>query len=193
MVRRAHARRRLAAALGAGLLGLIGSVQTASAQQPNVEFSVSGTSTVRSWTCTANGTLVVTAGGGTAALPGFDKGVQAATLTVPLKSFVCPNEEMTQHLNEAMKADKFPEIVYRLEKYEVAGGQATVTGAMTITGVTQPVTVPVALKGSPQGLQLEGNTRMEFKTFSLDPPTVMLGLLKVGPQLRITFKGMVAP
>jgi hypothetical protein len=67
------------------------------------------------------------------------------------------------------------------------------SGAMTITGVTQPVSFPLTLKPSPQGVEVEGNTRLEFKTFSLDPPTVMLGMLKVGPQIRIQFKGVVKP
>jgi hypothetical protein len=29
--------------------------------------------------------------------------------------------------------------------------------------------------------------------FRVDPPVVMMGLLKVGPQIRIEFKGVVAP
>lgn len=166
--------------------------QPATAQQPNIDFSVSGTSTVRGWTCTAKGVIAVTRGKG-AAVPGFATGVETATVTVPLKSFACPNEEMTGHLLEAMKADKFPEIVYRLEKYEITPAQLRAIGSMTITGVTQPVSFPVVLKPSPQGVQVEGNTRLEFKTFNLDPPVVMLGLLKVGPQIRIEFKGLVAP
>jgi polyisoprenoid-binding protein YceI len=165
--------------------------QAAVAQQPNIDLSVSGTSTVRGWTCTAKGVIAVTPGKG-AAVPGFATGVETATVTVAVKDFTCPNDEMRDHLREAMKADKFPEIVYRLEKYEVTPAQVQAIGTMTITGVTQPVSFPVALKPSAQGVQIEGNTRLEFKTFNLDPPVVMMGLLKVGPQIRIEFKGLVA-
>ncbi|MGH9385161.1 MAG: YceI family protein [Vicinamibacterales bacterium] len=165
---------------------------SAVAQQPNVDFNVSGTSTVRGWTCSAKGVIAVTPGSGKP-VPGFANGVQTATVTVPLKAFTCPDDEMRQHLLEAMKADKFPEIVFRLEKYDVTPANVMAAGAMTITGVTQPVSFPLVLKPSPQGVQVEGNTRLEFKTFGLNPPTVMLGMLKVGPQLRIEFKGLVAP
>ncbi|MDO8681380.1 MAG: hypothetical protein Q7R30_22915 [Acidobacteriota bacterium] len=81
------------------------------------------------------GVMTVTPGTGSAqpAAPGFANGVQAATVTVPVKAFKCPNDEMTQHLLEAMKADKFSEIVYRLERYEVKGGQTQATGTLTIT------------------------------------------------------------
>jgi polyisoprenoid-binding protein YceI len=157
-----------------------------------VDFTISGTSTVRNWTCTAQGTAVVTPAAAGTAVPGFATGVQTATVTVPLKTFRCPNDEMTQHLNEAMKSDKFPEIVYRLEKYEMAAGQPQASGTMTVTGVSQPVSFPVTLTPSDKGVQVQGNTRLEFATFNLEPPTVFLGMLKVGPQIRIGFKGLVA-
>ena len=125
-------------------------------------------------------------------LPGLTGGVQTATVTVPVKAFKCPNDEMTQHLLEAMKPEQFSEITYRLERYVVTGGQAEATGAMTITGVTAPLSVSVTLEASAQGLQVEGNTRLDMTKFGVDPPVVMLGLLKVGPQIRIEFKGVVA-
>jgi polyisoprenoid-binding protein YceI len=178
-------------AIVVALTGLLLQVATASAQS-TVDFTVSGSSTVRNWTCSAQGVVAVTPGTAATPAPGFATGVQAATVTVPLKAFKCPNDEMTQHLNEAMHSDKFPEIVYRLEKYDVAGAQAQATGTMTITGVSKPVTVPVKLTPSATGVQVEGDTRLEFATFNIAPPTVFLGMLKVGPQLRITFKGTIA-
>lgn len=165
----------------------------AAAQRPNVDFSVSGTSTIRGWTCSASGVMVITPGTGSSQpAPGFGKGVQAATVTVPVKAFKCPEDEMTQHLLEALKADKFSEIVYRLERYEVTSGQAQATGTLTIAGVIQPIGLPVALKESAQGVQIEGNTRLDMTKFGIEPPVVMLGMLKVRPLIRIEFKGLVA-
>jgi polyisoprenoid-binding protein YceI len=187
-----RARLTQARVLCAGLFVL--QAHTAAAQQPNVDFTVSGTSTIRGWTCSAKGVIAVTAGTGSSKpVPGFANGVQAATVTVPLKAFSCPNEEMTQHLLEAMKADKFSEIVYRLERYEVTGEQVQATGSMTITGVTQPMSFPVVLKASAEAVQVEGNTRLDVTKFGVEPPVVMLGMLKVGPQIRIEFKGVVRP
>ncbi len=174
-----------------GMAAVVLQVAAASAQS-TVEFTVSGSSTVRNWTCSAQGVIAVTPGTAATPMPGFATGVQAATVTVPLKAFKCPNDEMTQHLNEAMKSAEFPEVVYRLEKYDVAGGQAQATGTMTITGVSKPVIVPVMLTASDKGVQVEGNTRLEFATFNLEPPAVFLGMLKVGPQIRISFKGTIA-
>jgi polyisoprenoid-binding protein YceI len=179
-------------AILATAFGLIAAQDTA-ARQSTIDFSVSGTSTVRGWTCTAKGTVAVTSGKTSPPVPGLASGVQSATVTVPLKAFQCPNEEMTQHLNEAMKSDKFQEIVFRLEKYEVAVGQAQAAGTMTILGVSQPVSFPVTLKASGQGVEVAGNTRLDMTKYGVEPPVVMLGLLKVGPQIRIEFKGLVMP
>ena len=179
-------------AIVVGLAAVLMQAAAASAQSSNVEFTVSGSSTVRNWTCSAQGVIAVTPGTTATPVPGFASGVQAATVTVPLKAFKCPNDEMTQHLNEAMKSAEFPEVVYRLEKYDIAGTQAQATGTMTITGVSKPVSVPVTLTASDKGVQVEGNTKLEFATFNIEPPAVFLGMLKVGPQIRISFKGTIA-
>jgi len=178
----------LALALSASLM--LGGARPARAQQSTVDFTISGTSTIRGWTCNAKGTMAVTRGSGAAA-PGFPNGVQTAIVTVPLKEFRCPEDEMTQHLNDAMKSDKFSEVVFRLQKYTMAGTQVTASGTLTVTGVTQPVEVPIALKESPQGVELSGSTRLDMTKFGVDPPVVMLGMLKVGPQIRLEFKGLV--
>jgi hypothetical protein len=166
--------------------------QPAAAQPANVDFAVSGTSTIRGWTCTVKGVPTVTPGSGSAKpAPGFPSGVQTATVTVQVKNFQCPEEEMKQHLIDAMKPDKFPEIVYKLEKYDVAGAQTQATGSITIGGVTAPIAFPIALKAAPDGVQIEGDTRLDMTKFGIEPPVVMLGMLKVGPQIRIAFKGVI--
>ncbi len=190
--------RGLAGQLGgltAGLcLALSGLATMAEAQPPNVDFTVSGTSTIRGWTCTAKGVIAFTPGTATSPpLPGFAKGVQSATVTVPVKGFTCPNSDMTEHLHQTMKADRFTEIVYRVEKYEVAGGQVQSTGTMTITGVSKPLNLSLALKQGATGVEVAGNAQLEMTDYGVDPPVVMAGLLKVGPRIRIQFKGTVVP
>lgn len=182
---------RLTTGLAAVLLA--GAV-TLDAQQSNLDFTVSGTSTIRGWTCTVKGTMTVTPGpGGGPAVPGFANGVKSAKVTVPVKAFTCPNAEMTEHLMQAMKPDQFPEIVYQIDKYELAGDRAQATGTMTIQGRSQPLALPVVVKASGPGVALEGNTRLDMTTYGVEPPVVMLGMLKVGPQIRIEFKGLVTP
>ena len=181
---------RLVTAVFAGLALLAGS--PAAAQPSTVEFTVSGTSTIRGWTCSVLGTAAVTPGSSNPA-PGFAAGVQSATLTVPVADFECPDETMTEHLLEAMKPAEFAEITFRLESYEASGQGAEASGALTIRDVTKAVSFPISLTASGAGVEIAGEVRLDMTTYGVEPPVVMLGLLRVRPQIRIEFEGLLVP
>ena len=176
--------------VAAGLALLAGS--PAAAQPSAVEFTVSGTSTIRGWTCSVQGTAEVTPGSSTPA-PGFDAGVRSATLTVPVAEFECPDETMTEHLRDAMKPAEFADITFRLESYEASSRGAEASGALTIQDVTQAVSFPISLTPSGSGVEIAGEVRLDMTTYGVEPPVVMLGLLRVRPEIRIEFEGLVAP
>lgn len=164
----------------------------AAAQSSGIEFTVSGTSTIRGWTCSVMGVAEVTPGAAVP-VPGFDAGVQTATLAVPVNDFDCPEEEMREHLLEALRADEFGDITFRLEGYEVSGRQVQATGSLTILDATEPVTFPISLSPSGSAVEIEGELRIDMTAYGVEPPVVMLGLLRVRPQIRIEFAGLVAP
>ena len=162
----------------------------ASAQRSSVDFTVSGTSTVRGWTCSVTGSARVTVGSSTP-VRGLADGVQAATLTVPVEEFDCPDEEMIEHLLEALRVDQFPEITFRLEGYEANGQGAVTTGTLTILDATEEVSFPLSLTPSGSGVQIEGELALDMTAYGVEPPVVMLGLLRVRPQIRIQFSGII--
>ncbi len=164
----------------------------ASAQRSSVDFTVSGTSTVRGWTCEVTGSAQVTAGSG-AAVRGLADGVQAATLTVPVAEFECPDEEMTEHLLEALRPDEFPEITFRLVGYEASGQGAATTGTLTILDSTRGVSFPLSLTPSGSGVRIQGEAALDMTDYGVEPPVVMLGLMRVRPRIRIQFSGMINP
>jgi polyisoprenoid-binding protein YceI len=100
---------------------------------------------------------------------------------------------MREHLLEAMRAEEFPEITFRLEGYEASGQGAVATGSLTILDDTRPVSFPVSLTPSGSGVQIEGELGLDMTTYGVEPPVVMLGLLRVRPQIRIEFSGTVMP
>ena len=181
---------RCATAVAMGLALLAGS--PAAAQQSNVDFTVSGTSTVRGWTCSVSGTAAV-APGSSAPAPGFADGVQSAMLTVPVADFECPDETMTEHLMDAMKPAEFGAITFQLDGYEASGGGADASGALTILGVTRPVSFPISLTPSSTGITIAGEVGLDMTEYGVEPPVVLLGLLRVGPEIRIQFEGLVIP
>ena len=183
----------LARTVTAGIVGLaLLQAGPASAQRSSVDFMVSGTSTVRGWTCSVTGSARVTVGSSTP-VRGLADGVQAATLTIPVEEFDCPDEEMIEHLLEALRVDEFPEITFRLEGYEANSQGAVTTGTLTMLDATEEVSFPLSLTPSGSGAQIEGELALDMTTYGVEPPVVMLGLLRVRPRIRIQFSGIITP
>ena len=183
----------LARTVTAGIVGLaLLQAGPASAQRSSVDFTVSGTSTVRGWTCSVTGSARVTAGSSTP-VRGLADGIQAATLTVPVGEFDCPQDEMIEHLLEALRVDEFPEITFRLESYEASVQGAVTTGTLTILDATQAVSFPLSLTPSGSGVQIAGEVALDMTAYGVDPPVVMLGLMRVRPRIRIQFSGVITP
>jgi polyisoprenoid-binding protein YceI len=176
----------------AGIVGLALLQGGEAAAQSTVDFSVSGNSTIRGWTCTVTGTAQVTVGSSTP-VRGLAGGVRTATLTVPVKDFDCPNDEMTEHLLEAMRPDEFPEITFRLEDYEASGQGAVTTGTLTILDATKEVSFPLSLTPSGSGVRIEGEVALDMTAYGVEPPVVMFGLMRVRPRIRIQFSGIITP
>jgi len=169
------------------------------AQAPAVGLSsatvtISGTSTVRNWSCPAEAAVQVTAGKPGAAVPGFTGGVQSVAFTVPVKAIECDNDTMNEHLRTALKEKANPQIVYRMKAYTMAGsGAATVTGQLTVAGVTRPVTFDVKLTPSANGVRSQGETTIDMTQFGVVPPKVLLGQLIVGKMVRVKFDAVLQP
>ncbi len=164
------------------------------AQDSALKFTISGTSTVRRWSCPATGTIEVTPGGAGEAAPGFPDGVQTVTITVPVNAIACDEEDMVEHLREALKEPEHPEITYQLERYTMTGNNAaTTTGEMTIAGVTKPIEFDVRPLSSPDGMRSEGETQIDMTDFSITPPDLWLGMLKVGKVVRVQFDAPLGP
>ncbi|MDX1568553.1 MAG: hypothetical protein R3223_12175, partial [Longimicrobiales bacterium] len=90
-------------ALGATLV-LAGSV---SAQDATAEIAISGTSTVRNWTCYVTAPVEIGSGESAEPAPGFEEGVQSVTVTVQIDEIECPEDDMREHLQEAMHAEEY--------------------------------------------------------------------------------------
>lgn len=162
-------------------------------QDAQADISISGTSTVRNWTCEVTAPVEVTRGGSAPQAPGFPDGVQSATVRVQVADIVCPEEQMEEHLREAMQAEEYPEIVYRLEEYALTeGGGATLSGTMTILDTTNPIEMEATLEETDQGVRVAGETSLDMTDYGVEPPTVMLGMLEVGPEITLDFATVVS-
>ena len=157
------------------------------AQSVRAELEVSGTSTVRGWTCLVEGAMEATVGESSAALPGLPSGLSSVMVTVQVEEFECPEEEMNEHLREAMEVAEYPQIVFLLQEYSLDGDTAEASGTITIHGTTNPITFEIELVESSEGMRGVGEAELNMAEFGVTPPSVFLGLLNVGEVVTIEF------
>lgn len=161
------------------------------AEEPPV-ILISGTSTVRNWSCPGQATVDVASAKSAQPAPGFPGGVATLTIAVPVKSIDCENDEMNEHLRTALKEKTYPQILYRLVRYTMAGSDAVkAAGQLTIAGVTRPVSFDARLVPSPQGLRAVGETQIDMTQFAVTPPTLVMGQFKVGKVVRVRFNAVL--
>lgn len=162
------------------------------AQNATAEIAISGTSTVRNWTCYVTAPVEITSGESAAAAPGFEDGVQGVTVTVRVAEIECPEDDMMEHLQEAMQAERYPEIVYRMDGYRVGSGNTvSTTGTLSMVGTSNPVEIEMDLDPSGDAVGVEGDIRVDMTEWGIEPPRVLAGLLQVGPEVRLEFETAV--
>ncbi len=178
---------RLIAVVSTVLVAASLSSTPSQAQSARAQFDVSGTSTVRGWSCPVEGAMETTPGQSSDPLPGLPSGLQSVKVTVQVDDFECPEDEMNEHLREAMEASAHPELSFELEQYTMAGETAEASGTITIHGETKAITFQIELVESSDGVRGVGKTEIDMTEFGITPPSVWLGLLNVGSVVTIDF------
>lgn len=167
------------------------------------ELWIEGTSTVNSFECEAvalefdyDVPHVIQGSGFT---------VPGVSLLVPVRQLDCQNRRMNRDLQDALKADDYPQIrldVYRLELVPEARADTEQTdsptvrvhGVMTLAGSSRDVVID--LDGwLDDELRLHGVGKLDVKMtdFGVDPPTALFGLVKAHDDITIHFHLMADP
>ena len=162
--------------------------------QPDSRLWFSGTSTVRSFECSATdfeAKLDALPDAVNGVLNG-DKAVTAVELRVTTARLDCKNGTMNEHMLKALKAKENPTIVFRLESYELAKAsdavRVTLNGNLNLGGVDRPITMTANATPGPGGaLRVAGTHELKMKEWGLKPPTLMLGTMKVDEKIKVGF------
>lgn len=156
---------------------------------------VDGTSTVRSWTCraTAIDAAIETNGpDATSAVMKGEKAVRTVDVKIPVAKLDCSNGTMNNHMQKALKASEAPIIAFKVASYDLAKGGPGVTGTLngqlTIGGTTKPVAVQATGQAGTDGtLHVTGTHEVTMTQFGLKPPSLMMGTMKVGDKVKVSF------
>jgi polyisoprenoid-binding protein YceI len=165
------------------------------AVQPQSKIWIEGSSTVRSFQCSApEFTLSVNAEGASAvsAVLGGQKAVKTAELTIPAAKMECGNGKMNEHMLKALKAEQNPTIRFALTGYDVAkagdGVQGTLRGTLNLGGAQHPIDVTAVATDAGNGaMRIIGGYEVALSAYDLERPSLMFGRIKVGDKVQVKF------
>jgi polyisoprenoid-binding protein YceI len=169
--------------------------------RPESRLWVDGSSTVRDWSCKApvlDASIGTTDSNPVVAVLAGTNAVTTVKLTVPIEKMDCGNGTMNGHMKKALKSTEFPTITFQLNTYSLAKGDSvtsgTLHGSLTIGGVANAIVLPVTLKSATEGaLRVAGAYELNMRDYQLQPPTLMLGTLKVREKVKVNFDLLLKP
>lgn len=125
--------------------------------------------------------------------------VKDVLVTIPVKSIKSTKGgTMDKKTYEALKSDKNPAIVYNFSGAKISGtGPDFVLetkGTLQMAGTSKSIEMSVAAKLLANGdIQLTGSKKLNMKDFAMEPPTAVLGTIKVGPEVTVNFDLTISP
>jgi polyisoprenoid-binding protein YceI len=112
---------------------------------------------------------------------------------IPVKSIKSTKGNMMDNKTyDAFNADKNPTITFKLISIKISGtGKDYIldaTGTLIMAGASKNIGMTLKASLLPNGdIQLTGNKKLNMKDFGMEPPTAMLGTIKVGEEVTVAF------
>ena len=156
---------------------------------------VEGTSTLHAWTMESPSIT----GQINAPTPDNWNAPAKAVVTIPVTSIKSEHAKMDKLMADALKAKSHPEIKFEMTSAtpRSANGNAFVLetkGKLTIAGVTREIAFDVqGSRGADGKYTLAGQAPIKMTQFGIKPPTAMMGTIRTGDDVKVTFRWVVAP
>jgi polyisoprenoid-binding protein YceI len=162
---------------------------------PGSRLWVSGTSTVRNFECKAtavDASIQSTTPEIAKDVMSGQKSVQTVVVKLAPKKIDCANSTMNEHMLKALKAENNPVIEFRLNSYDVArtttATKGKLSGTLSLGGVQKDITLDAtATNGANGALHVVGAYQLAMTDYSLTPPALMMGTMKVGNKVTVKF------
>ena len=172
--------------------------------RPGSELSFEGTSTLHGFHCKTTklqATVQVDPAYSAARLSELRRPLKTVEVVIPVKSLTCGNKGLEENLRKTLKADQYPDIRYELSTYQVPSTSLTdngftlqTVGKVTVAGKQSTIEMPIQAERHSDGNAKAIATQSLLMTdFGIKPPVFMLGTLKTGNKITVSFKLNVAP
>lgn len=157
----------------------------------SINISLTGTSTLHDWEMKANqgstDAVFVISG---------DKltSISKLSFSLPVTNLKSDSKAMDKNTYKAMNTDKNPNIQFQLTSSSITPAGANkynikAIGKLTISGTTKDTELNATGVYNPadKSLTVTGTKSMKMTDFNVKPPTVMLGTIKTGNDIKIAY------
>jgi polyisoprenoid-binding protein YceI len=179
--------------------------------RPGSKVQIAGTSTIHDWTM--EGSIIggymefpkgVVLDSTQAAPAGLKAGKVDAHVeaSIPVRSVKSGKSGMDEVMQQAMDEKNSPKIVYHLTEMTFKEPHAAGTplqfdtkGQLAVHGVTNTISLPVTIENADKGkVKVVGTIPLKMTDYKVTPPapSIGLGLIKTGDEVKISFEWLVA-
>jgi hypothetical protein len=119
--------------------------------------------------------------------------VKTFHLFVPVDQLSSGEKGLDANMRKALKGDRFKQIRFQMDSYDVLGPPGTKTltvvlhGRLSLAGVERKIDVTAAGVRVPQGLAISGSKDLLMTDYQIKPPTMMLGAIKTKNLITVKF------
>jgi polyisoprenoid-binding protein YceI len=162
------------------------------------EMTVYGSSNVRDWTMD-----VLEIDGQVDVQPATDDGlptIDRVLVEVPVDSMLSERGSQNEKAHKALNKNRQPVIYFRSESITVSPGadattfEATAEGELILAGERRNVILQSEGTRTENGaIRLQGEHELLMTDFGIDPPTALLGALRVTDEIRVAFDVTLVP
>ncbi|SDH89973.1 YceI family protein [Winogradskyella thalassocola] len=154
-------------------------------------LEVHGTSSLHDWTLETekqSGKAVIT--------NSEDLEISSLNFSVEAESLKSGKSSMDKNTYKALNTDDHKTIDFNLTalknvtKLSDQSFKVSASGKMTISGVTNSITIDMTVKLEGNKLLLNGEKSIKMTDFGIDPPKALLGTIKTGNEIKIEFKSV---
>jgi hypothetical protein len=153
---------------------------------------ITGTSTLHDWT--SHITELTWAG---SILTEGDqvKSIRDMSLTIPVKMIKSEKGGiMDDKTYEAFRSDQHPNIIFKLGSATPVDGGVNAFGTLTMAGSQRSIEMRPEAKVMPDGsVQIKGSQRINMEDYKMTPPQVLLGAIKVHPEVTFIYDILLIP
>jgi hypothetical protein len=107
-------------------------------------------------------------------------------------SVVSENSIMTGKTHDALQVEKHPDLIFRSSEASIPDSQGSnikgnVVGDFILNGVTKQIVISYTGVLSGDMLEISGSQVLNMTDYNIKPPTALLGTLKTGDKVTVTF------